>query len=391
MPSGKRLVGALRGRAFLCVLLALSTATLGCWPGATVQPSVEPGTSAPPPAAEVTASPATPSPVPATAELVETETPTAEPEPPTVEATPTSEVAPGKGSTLTLSANPEDDLLFRVTTTDGSRIYYCGLEAEGALQLTHIILDDGSGDLATILFDERLLPVQWILPGLTAAVYPPPGGYEGEGEQAIWFDPQAALHLVLDGGEESSLTADILPGDLEALLEDMEAATELSFDGARAFLGNHAVSWDQLVALARAGGPDQPRYIAAAVGFSSAAAALGLARATTAWPAARIAGLAAPAHTIWRPVIQVGAGVLGGVLAGEIGEVLDPEGGPSVEVLLCRGAAKYGLCHYLFFYRDQVGACVSFCRTSLRCFTDICMPMTISADLAMRMRNALGR
>ncbi len=394
MPGRPTSVGAVCWRA-LCVLLALSVGALGCWPAATRQ-TVEPQASAPPPAAGITASPvpalSTHTPLPPTAQPAETETPPTRPEPPTAEASPTSEVTPVEGPAFALSANPEDDLLFRVTTADGRRIYYCGFEADGAMELTHVVLDDGTGDLATILYDGRLLPVQWILPGLTTAVYPPPEGYEAQDDLGSWFDPHAAFHVVLDRGEEGTLTADIWPGDLAALVAEMEAATDRSFDGARTFLGSHDVDgWSELVALARTGGPDQPLYIAAAVGFSSAAAALGLERAATTSTAARLAGMAAPARTIWRPVIQIGAGVLGGVLAGEIGEALDPEGGPSVEVLLCRGAAKYGLCHYLFFYRDQVGACVSFCRTSLRCFTDICMPMTISADLAMRMRNALAR
>lgn len=396
MPRRLGSVGAVCRRALLCVLLGLSAGALGCWPAGTLSPTVEPQASALLPAAEATASPTpalpTPTPPPATAEPADTQTPPSEAALPTAEPSPTPEGAAVEGPALALSANPEDDLLFRVTTADASRIYYYGLEAEGTMELTHIVLDDGTGDLATILYDGRLLPVQWILPGLTAAVYPPPEGYEPEGQPGSWFDPHAALHVVLDSGEESTLTADIWPGDLAALVAEMEAATGLSFDGARTFLSSHDVDdWDELVALTRAGGPDQPLYIAAAAGLSSAAAALSLERAATTSSAARVAGLAAPARTIWRPVIQVGAGVLGGVLAGEIAEALDPEGGPSVEVLLCRGAAKYGLCHYLFFYRDQVGACVSFCRTSLRCFTDICMPMTISADLAMHMRNALAR
>jgi hypothetical protein len=86
---------------------------------------------------------------------------------------------------------------------------------------------------------------------------------------------------------------------------------------------------------------------------------------------------------IFGQVIKVGAAAAGGVLADMLGEGLDPGDGPAVGVLLCRGAAKYGVCHYMFFHADRLGECITLCQTSLGCFTDICMPMDISAEMAM--------
>ncbi len=288
------------------------------------------------------------------------------------------------GPGLTLSSDPENDLLFYTTAEDGGRVYYYGIESGATMRLTHIIIDDGAGNQDVVIYDDRVLPVQWILSTMTVGVYPSP-------EDGSWFDPQQAFHVILEDEEERTLTVDIRPGDLNALIDEMEAAAGRRFEGARGFLAGHDVTFDQLAGLARQPGPDQPLYIAAAAGLSGAAAALrleqagGMAHAQT-----RTAGLAAPQAVIFGQVIKVGAGALGGVLADVLGQSLDPGDGPSVSVLLCRGAAKYGMCHYMFYRASRLGACITNCHTSLRCFTDICMPMDISAELAMSLGEAMG-
>jgi len=61
----------------------------------------------------------------------------------------------------------------------------------------------------------------------------------------------------------------------------------------------------------------------------------------------------------------------------------------SFPCLLCRGAAKYGRCPYLFFrYLGSSEPCVSFCTTSLRCFSDICQLQTLDMQRALALREA---
>jgi len=272
-----------------------------------------------------------------------------------------------------------------VTREDGGRVYYYGLEDEAGMHLSHIVLDDGSGEPVAIIYDGRLLPVQWILPDMTIAVYPNPEE-ESTFAEGTWFDPHQAFHVIM-GAEEETLTADIDPGNLTQLLDDLEAATGQRFERARDFLAAHDVTFAELTELANQPGPEQPLYIAAAAGLGAASAALGLERAGGVVAAPRVRGLAAPHRVIFGEVIKVGAGAAGGILADILGHGLDPGDGPSVGVLLCRGAAKYGVCHYVFFHANRLGECISFCQTSLGCFTDICMPMDISVEMAMNMRN----
>lgn len=340
-------------------------------------------------ATRISDTPATP-----TAKPVAGKTPTASPAP----ATSTSRPQPSPTSRpqatrapaahqaepgLTLSSDPDNDLLFYVTTDDGSHIYYYGTEDGGTMRLTHIAAEDGAGDYHIILFDERLLPIQWILSTMTVAIYPSP-------EDGAWFDPHNAFHVILTDEAEATFTIDMQPGDLAALLDEMEAASGRRFAGARGFLDRHPASFEQLVDLARQGGPDQPFYIAAAAGFSTASAALRLDAASRTAAAIRAPGLAAPQPVIFGELVKVGAGALAGALAGAVPPDLDPGDGPAVRVLLCRGAAKYGMCHYMFYRLDRLGACIRNCHTSLRCFTDICMPMDISAEAALRLSSKMA-
>jgi len=375
-------------RAWLALeLVATLASSLACTRlGA--RPPVQ-ATPTPAPSPAVVVQPPTPTTRPAATTMPPTTialaTPTSQPQGtptslPLATATPTaSKAEPG----LTLSSDAGNDLLFYVTADDGSRIYYYGTEADGTMHLTHIAADDGAGDHDIILFDERLLPIQWVLSTMTVAVYPSP-------DDGAWFDPQKAFHVTLTDEAEATFTIDMRPGDLAELLGEMEAAAGRHFSGARGFLDRHPLSFEQLVERAHQGGPDQPFYIAAAAGFSTTAAALRLDAASRTAAAGRVRGLAAPQKVIFGELVKVGAGALAGVLAGVVPADLDPGDGPAVRVLLCRGAAKYGMCHYMFYRLDRLGACIRNCRTSLRCFTDICMPMDISAEAAMRLSAAMA-
>jgi len=85
--------------------------------------------------------------------------------------------------------------------------------------------------------------------------------------------------------------------------------------------------------------------------------------------------------------VEAGAGAIGSVISEWSKDKLDDEPGPLVNVLLCRGKTSIPhVCHYMFM-RKGVMSCVSLCQTSMGCFTDICMPIQISADVAMNLEH----
>ena len=281
-------------------------------------------------------------------------------------------VKEGMKPMITLSSDPDGDLLFYVTGEDGLFAYYYGFKSNDTMRLTHVIFENTTGNVEVVLFNDDFLPVQWILTNMTVVVYK-------LGEEP--FDPHSAFHVAVYGDQEDNATIDIYPSNLLAVIDEMESETGQNFDNARAFLGKYNITtFDELVTIAQQSSPEQPRFIAAATGFSTSAAALSLAKENVTSASAGDVRSAAYA-AVFRPVIQVAAGALAHTIARELDYGLGDPTGPVVDVLLCRGVAKYGICHYVFL-RQGVMHCVSFCKTSLRCFTDICMPMEISAEVA---------
>jgi len=292
----------------------------------------------------------------------------------TAMSTTTSTVSPQPGTgKIILSTDSENDLLFYVNQAESYRLYYHGFETEGNLALTHVA--DGEGTI--VIFSEDLIPIQWIAPDLTIVVYK-----EDDGTP---FDPHNAYHEVAYGDTQDSFTIDIYPENLSQIITQMEASTGQQFANASQFLTTYSISsFADLVTRAKQSGQDQARFIAAAAGFSAAAAYLSM--------EAQEAGLVSAPD---REFLQAPYGELikfvVGMLAAKFNEEFGPSGPtdpdiPTVEVLLCRGVAQYGICHYMFFLKQDLGKCVSLCLTSMRCFTDICMPDEVSAETALECR-----
>jgi len=284
------------------------------------------------------------------------------------------EVKEGMKPMITLSSDPDDDLLFYVTGEDGLFAYYYGFKSNDTMRLTHVIFENTTGNVEVVIFNDDFLPVQWILTNMTVVVYK-------LGEEP--FDPHSAFHVAVYGDQEDNATIDIYPSNLSAVIDEMESETGQNFDNARAFLGKYNITtFDELVTIAQQSSPEQPRFIAAATGFSTSAAALSLAKENVTSASAGDVRSAAYA-AVFKPVVEVAAGALAHIIARELDYGLGDPTGPVVDVLLCRGVAKYGICHYLFL-RQGIMHCVSICLTSLKCYTDICMPMEISAEVADR-------
>ncbi|MBW1855337.1 MAG: BACON domain-containing protein [Deltaproteobacteria bacterium] len=290
------------------------------------------------------------------------------------ETTTTIEVPPDK-TTLYLSMDSETDLLFYTQHPDGSKVYYHGFNSGSGMDLTHVSFDDGSA----IIFNEDLTPVQWIMDDVTVVVYLT--------ESDATFDPHNAYHEIAAGSETGSYTIDIYPDDLSGIVAEMETKTGQDFSNASTFLTTYGISsFNDLLTRARQSDSEQARFIAAAVGFSACAAYLAM-------DATESAGLTAGQFMIGFP-LNIIPQACGSLLASAVNDTFGPGSPndpdvPAVDVLLCRGVSSYIICHYMFFKRPglEVGPCIDLCLTSMRCFTDICMPKTISADVAKNSRD----
>jgi hypothetical protein len=273
---------------------------------------------------------------------------------------------------IVLSTDTESDLLFYVIHEDGSGMYYYGFNTNGSMELTHVISDDGT----IAIFNEDLIPIQWISNGLTVVVY-----RENDEEP---FDPHSAYHEVLYDGNEDSFTIDIYPENLSQVVSDMETCAGQEFNDASAFLTTYNISsFDELVALAKQNGQEQARYIAAAVGFSASAAFLSM--DAEGFGSGQFSSIIPLQYNY---LIKYLVGLLASKFNDTFGPGSTDPDGPVVEVALCRGVASYGICHYLFFHMEDYGTCIEKCLTSMRCFTDICMPgYTISAEVAKKCRD----
>ena len=291
-----------------------------------------------------------------------------------IDTTTTTATQPDTGAII-LSSDSESDLLFYIVHEDGSAAYYYGFDTSSGMELTHVTSDDGT----LVIFSDDLIPVQWISDGLTLVVY-----RENSEEP---FDPHSAYHEVLHETIEDSFTIDIYPDNLPQIVSDIEAYTGEEFDNASTFLTTYNISsFSELVTLAQQDGEEQARFIAAAVGFSTAAAFLRIeAQGTVSNHSSRIM----LSQTPFGVLIKFVAGAVAGIVNSEFGPSgpTDPNT-PVVEVALCRGVAKYGICHYLFFLMEDYGTCIEKCLTSMKCFTDICMPgYTVSAEVAKKSRD----
>jgi hypothetical protein len=281
------------------------------------------------------------------------------------DTTTTTTTAVSDQGDIVLSVDSESDLLFYSIHEDGFAAYYHGYDTSGGMELTHVTTDDGTA----VIFNDDFIPIQWITDDLTIAIY------RTDDEQP--FDPSNAFHVVADGSDEDSFTIDIYPDNLQQIVNELEAYTGTQFSDASNFLTTYAISsFSDLTTRAKQDGQDQARFIAASVGFSAAAAFLGM----------EAEGIVSKSSSSITPLqynylVRAAAGLL----VSKFSDAYGPEGpsdpdSPTVEVLLCRGASSYIICHYMFF--KAVGPCVYLCLTSMRCFTDICMPKTLSVDAA---------
>lgn len=275
---------------------------------------------------------------------------------------------------IILNSDPADELLFRVMGADGQNTYYHGSESDGTMRLTHIITEDTQGNKSVVILNDGLFPIQWITDEITAAV---------STQNTHIMDPQSAFHVAVygDTNELITLTADIYPNSLLTVVSEIETQTGQKFDNAREFLTKFNISdFNAMATLAGQKGTEQSRYLAAATAFTCGASALSLFKQS---PSRNLRFITKPLEAL----VKIGAGLIGQIIAQELNYGLDNTGVPTVDVLLCRGAANYQQCHYLFFFKSELQRCITLCQTSMGCFTDICMPMQITSEMALNLEH----
>ncbi len=290
-------------------------------------------------------------------------------------STTTIQETPDK-TTLYLSPESGSELLFYVVQPGGETVYYYGSMENDAMQLSHVAFDDGSA----IIFSNDLMPIQWIADDLSVVVLFDPNNGS--------FDPENARHDIADADSEtaggySTYTVNMYPENLSAIITAMESKTGDSYSIASEFLSNFSVSdYSDILSAATPAGEEQARYIAAAVGFSTAAAYLALDDAQSASAIKR--RFSAQGHL--DPLIHLVVGLIGNIISDAFGPQppTDPSD-PGVEVQLCRGQSSISqICHYMFFkpsYPGSAGPCNDRCFPSMKCLT-ICIPMTLSTESA---------
>jgi len=272
------------------------------------------------------------------------------------------------------------DVLFFYRSAE-QRIFYQGRQSGGSYAVSHATVEV-DGEAQALVFSEDYHPIQWIMDGVSVQARRQPG------ESA--FDPRNALLLFADG-ERASLTLDLYPSDLNAIIDRLEALTGETFSSARRFLQTTASTYSQILSLARTPAGQQARAIGAAVAFSTAAAALAMNDAAQSGTAAGTAALTAapPISGAAKLALQMGASLMGSVIGDTLNQLLpqDPNA-PQVDVLLCQGASIIPqICHYMYFLnKGSPFPCLDVCLTSLGCFTGICQPMTLDWDSAEEAR-----
>lgn len=336
------------------------------------------------------------------------------------------EVDDGEPSHLRLTATQPDGLLFFSRREDGSATYFYGEEvAGGSLRPTHVQFEESDGTTSTVIVDEDLLPIRWINGDLSIAVRPESRDTE--------VDTADAIHSIIIEAEESVLRVDLVPTDLDRVLDGAEELTGERYPDARQAFDDMPTEWAEVVDAAGEQDDVQPQRIANAVAASIAHAAVALIEAaaiatedapateepadedpTTDDPSTdedgpqglRSSGalpgavLAPPNAAQILPIYKLLSELLGPWLESMLKNALinvlaeetygspqaptDPNA-PAFDLLLCQGATSWGtICHYTYFDRSNISGCLDFCKTDLSCFTNICAPITLSVEDAMQ-------
>jgi hypothetical protein len=269
-------------------------------------------------------------------------------------------------------------VMFFSINGNGQPSFYCRVTDDTGAVSYYATFEDGTGPIGGVVYSKGFIPVQWVLPGYNITVY--------NLDRNVAFDPRAAFHAMGPDTtqDEDTATLDIYPANIPALISAIETLGGLSLEPIRTFLSSQGItSFDTLAKRAQGTGPNNYLCMNAAFALSTMQAALALQAGGKLGKRQAAAG----AEAAFKIVIQIAVRAGADLARKALGKNLDPQPA-GIGILLCQGAAKYGVCHYRFFFcaptptgavdPDAVNRCMNFCQVTLGCFTNICMPMDLS-------------
>ncbi len=313
-----------------------------------------------------------------------------------------------------------DGLLWYIEHDDGARGYFFGTSSR--IDLTHRwVFDDRGRFHALIVYDQGLLPIQWIFEDLTISIVVP---------RDSEFDPREAAHVFAFERELVDFALDIeMNMTVEQVLDRLPQVFGSSFSGPveslRGILAEHtdALPWT----VERMGeAAESPYEVSIASTITAACVVIRIIDGLDAIAEGRATGDAGRGESIARGTEEDWAdAVIASIdadtareirqrLAKEISKMTDHKAmgpllqmlmyleriasrdydgldieGPAVSMLLCKGQSPIPN-HCTEFYMPNVGGnasrCVRMCYVTLNCFTDICHPMMFSVDDAKNLR-----
>lgn len=290
-----------------------------------------------------------------------------------------------------------EGLLYYTQHREGSCCYYFGNSMD---DITHVVVEDNGQFLGAIIYDENLYPVHWLFEEVTMA--------------AMWseeepFAPENALIKLVFDEDQLDMTLDIsmdvLTKDLLAKLPGLygEEFGEVVPD---LLAKLEAMGWSELSVAQAAEQAATPHELAMASMLTTASVVTTIVESLQAGSSAglgsglagRQAGGAIRTLSLWgdlgdaavKSMLPPAAGMLWTILRhlrGLADGAYDGAGiaGPTVGMLLCRGASTVpNYCNHFYLYHTNknLGRCVAMCVATLGCFTDICMPVTLSVEEA---------
>lgn len=275
--------------------------------------------------------------------------------------------------------NPESDVLMAFETENGSMSYFYGIrdvsekqeisdvfasEHSGPVP-THVVVRHPDQTTTTLIYNEHFYPIMWIDPSFVISLR----------RLGTDFAPERASHSIFHSNREDTLTVDIKPYDLYALVDWAEEIIGEPFRDARVFLSHYSDKFEDIQQSAMKDGADQPLYIRAAMAFSALSAIWAFEHAgDQQFPLAE--------KVIWaREILR---NYIKNALADYFGLFSWDQTGPVVPVYLCQGGSKYyNICHFAFF-TGPISPCIAICKATLDCFTNICMPEVMNVNQAIQ-------
>ncbi len=303
------------------------------------------------------------------------------------------------GAIVYTTENPNSELLFAAETEHGTTSFYYGMKEDAdkilnrkglnnertGMAITHVTVRHPDNTTTTLIYNELYYPIMWINHKYVIGLRRLDGA----------FDPERTSHLFIYDNKEDTATINIRPGNLYELLDWLELQTGKSHDSARQFLDQYANTFDVIQQRAMTENPDQGIYMRAAIAFSTMAALKAFEGIEGKQYSSTVLGyyeITPPFTTPSPDKSPWGTDILTDALANSIAQYLGlfdwDKTGPVVNIYLCRGASKYyNICNYAFF-TGTVSHCLSICKASMDCFTDICRPDVMNVNQAL---NALTR